>query len=83
MGYGFIISRFAFDVWKRSKAGLLRIKVTLCSRRHSPATCLYSIVTCSCGLCGVIWGISNAVFTNERTMAMDGEADSAPSAEIE
>jgi len=31
----------------------------------------------------VIWGISNAVFINERTMAMDGEADSAPSAEIE
>ena len=39
--------------------------------------------TCSCGLCGVIWGISNAVFTNERTMAIDEEADSAPSAAIE
>jgi len=39
--------------------------------------------TCSRGLCGVIWGISNAVFTNERTLAIDGEADSAPSAAIE
>jgi len=38
---------------------------------------------CSGGLCGVIWGISNAVFTNERTMAIDEEADSAPSAAIE
>ena len=28
MGYRFIISPFAFDVWKRSKAGLLRIKIS-------------------------------------------------------
>ena len=28
MVYCFIISQFAFDVWKRSKAGLLRIKIT-------------------------------------------------------
>jgi len=83
-----------FDIWKRSKAGLQRIKITSGSRRHSPTTRVYSIatplVTVECGLlvaagCAVWSGAlaTQCLQTNERTMAIDGEADSAPSAAIE